>query len=98
MDILVSVKHLKVRLRILRIALGEELKVLNFVIVVHLLSHIQLFAIPWDTACQASLSLTIFCSLLKLISVELVILSNHLILCLPPSPPSFNLSQHQNLF
>ena len=97
MDILVSVKHLKVRLRILRIALEEELKVLNFVIVVHLLSHIQLFAIPWVTACQASLSLTISWSLLKLISVELG-LSNHLILCLPPSPPSFNLSQHQNLF
>ena len=89
MDILVSVKHLKVRLRILRIALEEELKVLNFVIVVHLLSHIQLFAIPWVTACQASLSITNSQRLLKLMSIESVMSSNHLIFCrpllLPPS-------------
>ena len=72
-----------IRLRILRIALEEELKDLDFVIVAQLLSHIQLFVTPWITACQASLSLTISWSLLKLVSIELVIPSNHLILCHP---------------
>ena len=47
--------------------------------VVQLLSHIRLFANPWTTACQASLSFTISWSLLKLMSIELVIPSNHLI-------------------
>ena len=49
--------------------------------VVQLLSHIQLFAAPWPAACQTSLSFTISRSLLKLMSVESVIPSNHLILC-----------------
>ena len=51
--------------------------------VVQLLSHVQLFAILWTTACQASLSLTISWSLLKVMSIELVMLSNHLIFCHP---------------
>ena len=42
-----------------------------------------LFVIPWTAACQASLSITNSWSLLKLMSIELVIPSNHLILCLP---------------
>ena len=62
-----------------------------------LLSHVQLFATPWTTVCQASLSITNTWSLLKLISIELVMPSNHLIL-FSPSPPAFNLSQHQGLF
>ena len=37
-------------------------------------------------------------SLPKLMSIESVMASNHLILCHPPSPPTFNLSQHQGLF
>ena len=53
------------------------------------LSHVQLFATPWTAACQASLSITSSQSLLKLMSTELVMPSNHLILChsllLPPS-------------
>ena len=45
-------------------------------------SHIQIFAIPWTAACQASLSFTISQSLLKLISIESIIIpSNHLTLC-----------------
>ena len=60
----------------------------NFV-VVQLLSHVWLFASPWTAASQASLSFTISQSLLKLTSIELVMPSNHLILChplvLPPS-------------
>ena len=50
---------------------------------VQLLSHVRLFATPWTTACQASLSVTNSQSLLKLISIELVMPSNHLILCHP---------------
>ena len=48
-----------------------------------LLSHVRLFATPWTTAHQASLSITNFWSLLKLMSIELVMPSNHLILCHP---------------
>ena len=47
------------------------------------LSHVQLFVIPRIAACQASLSITNSQSLLKLISTELVMPSNHLILCPP---------------
>ena len=47
------------------------------------LSCVQLFATPWTTARQASLSITNFWSLPKLMSIELVMLSNHLILCHP---------------
>ena len=53
------------------------------------LSHVQLFATPWTVARQASLSITNFQSLLKLMSIESVMPSNYLILCppllLPPS-------------
>ena len=45
------------------------------------LSHVQLFSTSWTAACQASLSITNSQSLFKLMSVELVIPSNHLILC-----------------
>ena len=47
------------------------------------LSRVQLFATPWTAAHQASLSITNSQSLLKLMSVELVMPSNHLILCRP---------------
>ena len=53
------------------------------------ISHVQLFATPWTAACQASLSITNSQSLLKFMSIESVMTSNHLILCrpllLPPS-------------
>ena len=47
------------------------------------LSHVQLFATPRTAACQASLSITNSQSLLKLMSIESVMPSNHLILCCP---------------
>ena len=47
------------------------------------LSHVRLFVTPQTEACQASLSITNSRSLLKLMSIELVIPSNHLILCHP---------------
>ena len=57
------------------------------------LSHVWLFVTPWFAAYQASLSITNFQSLLKLMSIELVMSSNHLILCRPLLlPPSIFLS------
>ena len=56
---------------------------LYFVFVVQSLSCVRFFAAPWSAARQASLSFTIFQSLLKLMSIESVMPSNHLILCLP---------------
>ena len=50
---------------------------------VKLLSHVRLFASPWTAAHQASPSITNSQSLLKLMSIELVMPSNHLILCHP---------------
>ena len=47
------------------------------------LSCVQLFVTPWTAACQASLSITNSWSLLKLMSIELVMPSNYLILCHP---------------
>ena len=47
------------------------------------LSQVQLFATPWTTACQASLSITNSWSPPKLMSIQLVMPSNHLILCCP---------------
>ena len=53
------------------------------------LSRVRLFATPWTTARQASLSFTNSQSLLKLMSIESVMPSNHLILCCPLIlPPS----------
>ena len=51
--------------------------------VVQLLSPVWLFAIPWSAACQTSLSFTISRSLLKLMSIELVMPFKHLIPCHP---------------
>ena len=66
------------------------------------LSHVQLFVIPQTAAHQTSLSITNSRSLLKLISIELVKPSNHLILChpllLPPSIfPSIRVFSNESL-
>ena len=47
------------------------------------LSLVRLFVTPWTAACQASLSFTVSLSLLKLMSIESAMTSNHLILCHP---------------
>ena len=57
-------------------------------LVVQSLSCVQLFATPWTAACQASLSFTVSQSLLKLMSIKLVMPSN-LIFCRPLLLPSF---------
>ena len=62
----------------------EENQIYDFVVaVIQSLSHVQLFEIPWTAAHQASLSFTVSKSLLKFMSIESVMLFNHLILCHP---------------
>jgi len=65
--------------------------VLNLFSSVQSFSRVGLFATPWTAACQASLSITNSWSLLKFMSIDLVMPSNHLILS-SPSLPTFNLS------
>ena len=70
---------------------------------VQLLSRVHLFATPWTTACQASLSITNSWSSLKLMSIESVMPSSHLSLChtllfLPPIPPSMRVFSMSQLF
>ena len=66
---------------------------------VQLLSHVQLFEISWTAACQATMSITNSWSLNKLMSIELVMPSKHLIFCCPflfppfPESGSFQMSQ-----
>ena len=66
-------------------------------------SEVQLFVTPWTAACQASQSITNSWSLLKLMSIESVMPSNHLILCcpllLPPSIfPSIRVFSNESVF
>ena len=68
---------------------------------VQLLSHVRLFTTPWITACQASLSITTSQSLLKLMFIELVMQSSHLILrhpllLLPPIPLSIRVFSNES--
>jgi len=67
-----------------------------------LLSCVRLFPTPWSAACQASLSITNSRSLLKLMSIELVMPSNHLILCcslllLPSIFPSIRVFSNESV-
>ena len=68
---------------------------------VQLLSHVRLFATPWTVACRASLSITNSWSLLKLMSIELVMPSNHLIFCysllLPSIFPSIRVFSNESV-
>ena len=65
------------------------------------LNRVRLFATPWTTAWQASLSITTSWSSLKLTSIESVMPSSHLILCrplflLPPIPPSIRVFSNES--
>ena len=67
---------------------------------IQLLSRVWLFVTPWIAACQASLSITNSRSSLKLMSIESVMSSSHLILChplllLPSSPPSIRVFSNE---
>ena len=73
----------------------------SYISSVHLLSCVWLFATPWTAACQASLSITNSWSLLKLMSIESVMPSTHLILCHPllllhPIPPSIRVFPNES--
>ena len=68
---------------------------------VQLLRPVQLFVIPWIAACQASLSIINSQSLSKLMPIESVMPSHHLILCrtlllLPPIPPSIRVFSNES--
>ena len=72
------------------------------ILVVQSLSHVKLFATPWTAVRQASLSIINSWSLLKLTSIELVMPSNHLILCrplflLPSVFPSIRIFSNQSV-
>ena len=69
---------------------------------VQLLSRVRLFVTPWTAACQASLSITNSWSLLKLMSIESVMSSNHLTLChalllLPSIFPSMRIFSNESV-
>ena len=71
------------------------------VAVVHSLNHVQLFVTPWTAVYQASLSFTISQSLLKLMTIESMMLSNHLILfppllLLPSAFPSIRVFSNES--
>ena len=87
--------HLSLSLSLSVVFFGGDWSLIRFV--VHLLSCVQLFATPWTTTHQASLSFTVFQSWLNLMSIESVMPSNHLILS-PPPPLTLSLCQHQGLF
>ena len=66
------------------------------------LSRVRLFATPWTAVCQASLSITNSLSSLKLMSIESVMPSSHLILCCPllllsPIPPSIRVFSNESV-
>ena len=80
----------------------DRLKCIQFSSV-HSLSRVQVFATPWTAAHQASLSFTVFRSLLKLMSIESGMPSNNLILCcplllLPSIFPSIRIFSNQGQF
>ena len=81
---------------------GSGSPTVGMILPVQLLSHVQLFATPWTTTCQASLSITSTWSLLKLMSIESVMPSNHLILCcllllLPSLFPSIRVFSNESV-
>ena len=75
----------------------------DYVVVVHSLSRVRLFAAPLTAARQVFLSFTISQTLLKLMSIESVMPSNHLVLCcplllLPSTVPSIKVFSNESLF
>ena len=76
---------------------------LEEVVVVHMLSCVQLFETPWTATHQASLSFIISLSMFKLMSIESVMPSNHLVLCcslllLPSIFPSISIFSEELAF
>ena len=91
----------------LRVGTADDSRVgslrIPYVSSVQSLSRVRLFATPWTAARQASLSITNSWSLLKLMSITLVMPTNHLILChplllLPPIFPSIRVFSNELIF
>ena len=112
-SLIIIVKHLLVNLMpVHKSSFGQHLQIfcpLYFLIIwlyiqfssAQSLSRVRLFATPWIAAHQASLSITNSQRLLKLMSIESVMLSSHLILCLPlllllPIPPSIRVFSNES--
>ena len=72
------------------------LKPIHITVVLQLLSCVWLFMTPWTAALQASLSFTISLSLLKLMPIEFMMPSNHLVICCPPNFPSFRFFSNES--
>ena len=92
----------KVHLLILLPAKCRHCHILGSVQFISVAQSVWLFAIPWTTACQVSLSIMNSWSLLKLMSIELVMPSNHLILCrllllLPSVFPSIRVLSNESV-
>ena len=86
---------------LIRVCAGPQFSSVTQFSFVQSLSRVRLFATPWITARQASLSITNSWSLLKLRPIELMIPSSHLILCrplllLPPIPPSITVFSNES--
>ena len=62
---------------------SHQLALLHTIVVVQSLSPFRLFATPWTTACQVPLSFIVSQSQLRFMSIELLMLSKHLVLCHP---------------
>ena len=82
---------------------SSSLLIWMYIVVVLLLSHVRLFPSPWTAACRTSLSFTISWSLLKLMSIELVMPPNHFIfyhhlLFLPSIFPSIRVFSNELAF
>ena len=100
LNILVIYEHYMFDIMYLFLLVRPQIITLQFSSV-QLLSRVRLFVIPWIAACQDSLSMNNSWSLLKLTSIESVMLSSHLILCRPllllppifPASESFPMSQ-----
>ena len=89
-------------LSLLAISISQFSMSVSWLSSVQSLSRVWVFATPWITACQASLSITNSWSLLKLMSIELVMPSSHLIFCrplllLPPIPPSIRVFSNETI-
>ena len=96
----ISLKEYRVTLLIILLCFIKSVVSVQFSSV-QLLSHVRLFATPWITAHQASLFITNYRSSLKLMSIESVMPSSHLILChplllLPPIPPSIRIFSNES--
>ena len=93
-----GIKHEKI-MKSLKCRTGEDLGLVQ-ICSVQSLSPVWHFATPWITACEASLSITKSWSSLKLMSIESVMPSSHLILCrpllLPPVPPSIRVFSNES--